>query len=171
MSYQKFIVRISSFAVTLLFGIVAVDFGAAYWPPVEPGLLAQRQVFHPEIPCGAGLSGGDFGPNNDYESRPGDLAPSIPKATSDISSLKVLSKPKPSYTDEARQNGVEGTVILRVTFLASRHIGTVSVVKGLPYGLTERAVAAARNIQFDPVSENGRQISVTKQVEYTFSIY
>lgn len=85
--------------------------------------------------------------------------------------LKILAKPKPSYTDSARQNQVQGTVILRVTFLASGGIGSISPVKGLPNGLTEQAIAAARSIRFEPAKRNGIGQTVTKQVEYTFSIY
>ena len=85
--------------------------------------------------------------------------------------LKILAKPKPSYTDAARQNQVQGTVILRVTFLASGGIGSISSVKGLPNGLTEQAIAAARSIRFEPAKRGGIGQTVTKQVEYTFSIY
>jgi TonB family protein len=66
---------------------------------------------------------------------------------------------------------VQGTVILRVTFLASGQVGSISPVKGLPNGLTEQAIAAARSIRFEPAKNNGVAQTVTKQVEYTFSIY
>lgn len=86
-------------------------------------------------------------------------------------SIKILSKPRPGYTDSARQANVQGTVILRVTFLANGSIGGISAVKGLPNGLTEQAIAAARRISFQPATVNGVPQSVTKQIEYTFSIY
>jgi|CXWL01.1.fsa_nt_gi TonB family protein len=85
--------------------------------------------------------------------------------------LKILGKPRPGYTDAARQNNIQGTVILRVTFLASGQIGSISPVKGLPNGLTEQAIAAARRISFEPAKTNGVGQSVTKQIEYSFSIY
>lgn len=85
--------------------------------------------------------------------------------------LKILSKPRPGYTDAARQNNVQGTVILRVTFLGSGQVGSISAVKGLPYGLTEQAIAAARRMTFEPAKRDGIGQSVTRQVEYTFSIY
>jgi len=85
--------------------------------------------------------------------------------------LKILSKPRPGYTDAARQNNVQGTVVLRVTFLGSGQIGSISAVKGLPNGLTEMAIAAARRINFEPAKVNGIGQSVTRPVEYTFSIY
>lgn len=85
--------------------------------------------------------------------------------------LQILSKPRPSYTEAARSENIEGTVILRVTFLASGKIGAVTPVKRLPNGLTDEAIEAAKQIEFEPAVENGRPVSVTKQVEYTFSIY
>ena len=85
--------------------------------------------------------------------------------------MKILSKPRPGYTDAARQNNIQGTVILRVTFLASGQIGSISSVKGLPNGLTEQAIAAARRISFEPAKKDGLGQTVIKQVEYTFSIY
>jgi TonB family protein len=85
--------------------------------------------------------------------------------------LFILSKPRPSYTEAARENNVQGTVRLRVTFQADGTIGTVEAVNSLPYGLTEQAKAAARQIQFKPKEVNGKPITVTKFVEYGFAIY
>ena len=85
--------------------------------------------------------------------------------------LKILSKPRPGYTDAARTAGIQGTVILRVTFNANGSIGTISPVKGLPSGLTEKAIAAARGISFEPAKRDGVGQTVTKQIEYSFSIY
>ncbi|CAN5367190.1 hypothetical protein BH10ACI1_BH10ACI1_22780 [soil metagenome] len=86
-------------------------------------------------------------------------------------SVTITSKPKPRYTDAARQNNVQGTVTLRVTFNANGTIGSVSPVNSLPYGLTEQAISAAKQIQFEPAMRNGQAYSVTKQVQYNFTIY
>ncbi|HEX8288110.1 MAG TPA: TonB family protein [Pyrinomonadaceae bacterium] len=85
--------------------------------------------------------------------------------------MRIVSKPRANYTDAARQNQVQGTVTLRVTFLASGQIGSISPVSGLPYGLTEQAIAAARQIRFEPQMVNGSPVAVTKQVQYSFTIY
>jgi len=85
--------------------------------------------------------------------------------------FKLISKPKPPYTDAARQNAVTGTVRLRVIFLASGQIGSISPVSGLPYGLTEQAIAAARGIKFEPAKKNGVPITSSKIMEYSFTIY
>ena len=85
--------------------------------------------------------------------------------------MKVLFKPKATYTDDARQNAIQGTVTLRVTFLANGSIGAITVVGGLPNGLTEQAIAAARSMKFEPQKINGVAQTVTRQVQYTFTLF
>ena len=116
---------------------------------------------------GSGLGDG----NGSGTGTGGSGVPPPPKRVGVTQALKILSKPRPGYTDAARQNNVQGTVILRVTFLASGQVGSISAVKGLPNGLTEQAIAAARRINFEPKKIDGQGQSVTRQIEYTFSIY
>lgn len=97
--------------------------------------------------------------------------PPPPKKAGPTVGIKILSKPKPGYTDEARQNNVRGVVRVNVTFLANGSIGGVSVVQGLPNGLTEKAIAAARQIRFEPPMRNGEPYSVKKVVVFNFNIY
>jgi TonB family protein len=85
--------------------------------------------------------------------------------------LTILSKARPSYTDLARVYEIEGKVILRVTFLATGEIGSLTPVTTLPFGLTNQAMAAARRITFEPKVVNGTPVNVTRQVEYSFSIF
>lgn len=85
--------------------------------------------------------------------------------------LKIVSKPTPGYTDDARKNNISGTVRLRVTFSATGQVTNVSVISGLPNGLTEKAIAAARQISFTPEKRNGQAISIAKPIDYTFRIY
>lgn len=85
--------------------------------------------------------------------------------------IGVVLKERARYTEEARQSNIQGTVVLRVTFLANGAIGDVVPIRGLPSGLTEQAVRAARRIAFIPQMRDGNRITVTKMVEYSFSIY
>jgi TonB family protein len=83
--------------------------------------------------------------------------------------LRILSKSTAQYTNEARRNGTAGTVQLRVTFLASGAIGDISPVNSLPDGLTQAAIEAAKGIKFEPATENGTPLTVTKLIEYSFT--
>jgi TonB family protein len=118
-----------------------------------------------------GLGGGNNGGLGPGGDGPGGIGEPPPRRVGVTQALKIISKPRPGYTDPARQNNIQGTVILRVTFLASGQIGSISAVKGLPNGLTEQAIAAARRISFEPAKRDGVGQSITRQVEYTFSIY
>jgi TonB family protein len=80
----------------------------------------------------------------------------------------VGSKPEPSYTEDARRNQITGTVVLKVVFTGKGRVTNINVVSGLSHGLTERAVAAARQIRFIP---DGRKVSMWMQLEYNFNLY
>ena len=80
-------------------------------------------------------------------------------------------KPEPSYTEEARQNSITGTVILKVVFSRNGSITNIRTVSGLPYGLTERVIDAARKIKFIPAIKNGKYVSMWYQLEYNFNLY
>ena len=85
--------------------------------------------------------------------------------------LIVLRKVQASYTDSARQTGVQGSVTLRVVFQADAQIGEIKVLKKLSGGLTDNAVAAARKIKFLPAEIDGKPVDSTKNIVYSFTIY
>jgi len=84
---------------------------------------------------------------------------------------RVLSKPEPQYTEEARKNQITGTVVLRAVFSSGGQVTNIRSVSGLPFGLTERAIAAARQIKFSPAMKDGRAVSMYIQLEYNFNLY
>ncbi len=84
---------------------------------------------------------------------------------------RVLAKPEPQYTEEARRNAVSGSVVLRVVFSRTGEVTNIRAVQTLPFGLTERAIAAARQIRFRPATKNGRSVNVFMQLEYNFNLY
>jgi TonB family protein len=84
---------------------------------------------------------------------------------------KVMTKPEPRYTEAARQDQVTGTVVIRAVFSMSGTVEDITVVSGLPGGLTDRAVQAARQLRFIPAIKDGRFVSVRMQLEYNFNLY
>jgi len=84
---------------------------------------------------------------------------------------RLLSKPEPQYTEEARKNQLSGTVVLRAIFTSSGEVVQIRALSTLPFGLTERAIAAARQIQFVPALKGGQRVSVSMQLEYNFNLY
>lgn len=87
------------------------------------------------------------------------------------SKARVLSKPEPQYTEEARKNQITGTVVLRAVFTSGGQVTNISARSGLPFGLTERAIAAARQIKFVPATKDGHPVSMYIQLEYNFNLY
>jgi TonB family protein len=84
---------------------------------------------------------------------------------------RVLSKPEPQYTEEARRTGITGTVILRVVFSRTGEVTNIRAMQSLGSGLTEKAIAAARQIRFVPAKKNGQPVSMYMQLEYNFNLY
>lgn len=116
-----------------------------------------------------GPGGGGKDPNG---GRPKDdeIIPEV-KVAKVTEPIQILSKPRATYTEQARINVVQGKVILKVTFLASGGIGNIVAVTTLGSGLTEQAIAAARQIKFIPAKVNGKAVSTTKTIEYSFAIF
>ncbi len=85
--------------------------------------------------------------------------------------LKITFRPKPKYTDFARFYEITGSVRIRVTFLNNGTIGSASPFTKLPFGLTDSAIFAAKRLRFEPMIANGKKLSVTKTVVFTFTIY
>ena len=83
----------------------------------------------------------------------------------------ILYKEKAKYTEEARQQKVQGIVVLLATFYANGQLGEIRVIRGLPNGLTEEAIQAAMRIRFQPAHENGVPVTVRAQLEFNFALY
>jgi TonB family protein len=85
--------------------------------------------------------------------------------------VRILTEPQPSYTDEARRAGIEGTVGLLTVFSSDGTLSRILVFKWLPYGLTERAIEAARSLKFVPATKDGHPVSMYYRIEYNFTLY
>ena len=116
-------------------------------------------------PGGGGI-GGSHGNNPDPDD-PDRVYPA-PQVTE---RARVLAKPEPQYTEAARRNAITGSVVLRVVFSRNGEVTNIRAVQALPFGLTERAIAAARLIRFRPATRDGRAVNVYMQLEYNFNLY
>ncbi|HEY7181260.1 MAG TPA: TonB family protein [Blastocatellia bacterium] len=84
---------------------------------------------------------------------------------------KILYREKADYTPDARRARIEGTVVLQIVFGANGDIQDVKVIRGLPFGLTDQAIIAAKKIKFEPAYKNGAPVSVRGSLEYAFNLY
>jgi TonB family protein len=99
-------------------------------------------------------------------SRERPVQPPIAKMTP----AEILSKPAPTYTNEARAKRIEGEVLLEVVFEASGKLHVVRVVHGLGHGLDEAAVHAAEQIRFKPALRDGQPSDSTAVVHIIFQL-
>lgn len=146
-------------ALVLTFCLVAFNFGQTPTPtPKQPaGIGTGSGVGNPS---GSDNGGGELNPPPPPKPLPGGK----------ITPLLILFKPSAVYTPEARENGVQGAVTVRVIFNASGQIGSIATVSGLPDGLTEQAVKAAKQIKFEPQKRGDIAYSVSKTIQYNFAI-
>lgn len=114
---------------------------------------------------GGGEIGGSRGNN------PNDDRDRVYKSPEVSTRPRVISKPEPQYTEQARRDQVTGTVVLRVVFSSSGQVTNIHTVQKLGGGLTEKAIAAARQIRFLPAMRNGQPVSMYMQLEYNFNLY
>jgi hypothetical protein len=82
-----------------------------------------------------------------------------------------LRCPEPSLTRMARAHHVEGVVFLRA-ILTERTAEQIEVVKGLDYGLTDRALAAVRRWRFKPaIGMDGKPVAMQITILVTFGLH
>lgn len=84
---------------------------------------------------------------------------------------KILHHERAHYTKEAREQKIEGRVVLSLMFGADGVIRDIKVESGLPYGLTEAAIEAAKAVRFEPATKDGQPVSVLSKLQYSFSLY
>jgi TonB family protein len=112
---------------------------------------------------GGGPGGGGGGGGEDYNRT---FAPK------DVTQkARIISRPEPQYTEEARKNQISGTVVLRAVLGSNGSVTGIRAVSGLPFGLTEKAISAAHQIRFVPAQKDGRAVSQYIQIEYNFNLY
>jgi TonB family protein len=81
---------------------------------------------------------------------------------------KINSKPSPGYSAEALAHNVRGRVVLSAVLCRSGKVTNVQIIESLPFGMTEKAIEAARQIKFEPAERNGLPVSEVFRLEYNF---
>ena len=96
-----------------------------------------------------------------------------PKSPADDPSIKpavVVRGTRGSYSPLARQNKVQGYVILRLVFGPDGSIPAVTVVKTLPDGMLRQTIFAALRTKFLPKEKDGNPVPITKVMEFGYNI-
>lgn len=82
---------------------------------------------------------------------------------------QILYRVDPDYPVEARQDRVQGVVILEATIGTDGTVGSLRVVSG-PETLRQASIDAVSQWRYAPVMLNGQPVSVTTTVTVSFSL-
>lgn len=110
-------------------------------------------------------------PKGEEQGAKANQPPSVFRANEVSQKATIILKPSPEYTEEARQKGVAGTVSLQAVLDSSGRVAAIRTISGLPDGLTEKAIKAARKIYFLPAMKDGKRVSQYIKIEYNFNVY
>jgi TonB family protein len=109
---------------------------------------------------GSGIGDGEGGGTGGGPYRPG----------SGIEPPRLLHEVKAQYTEEARRQGITGDVLMEVVVRRDGTVGEAHVLKGLGYGLEQRAIDAVRQWRFAPAQRKGVPVDVLVQVAVEFTL-
>jgi periplasmic protein TonB len=90
--------------------------------------------------------------------------------TGDVQKPEKLSSPPPVYTEIARKARIQGVVIVQAIIDENGDVTNVSVLKGLPMGLSEAAEAAVKQWKFKPATLHGKPVAVYFNLTVNFQL-
>jgi protein TonB len=82
----------------------------------------------------------------------------------------VIHRVEPTYTNAARAMRLTGVVVLELIIDERGKVAEATVLRPLGMGLSESALAAARQWRFEPSTLNGRPVSVTYHLTIRFTL-
>jgi TonB family protein len=117
---------------------------------------------------GTGLGegdGGGIGPGSGGGTGGGPYRPG-----SGIEAPHLLREVRADYTEDARQRGLAGDVVLEIVVRRDGTVGDVKILQGLAGGLNDRAVQAVRQWRFTPARRQGVPVDVIVEVAVEFKL-
>jgi len=89
-----------------------------------------------------------------------------------VSLPKVTRQVRAEYTNEARENRIEGVVMLDAVVLPDGAVGDVTVAESLDaiYGLDANAVKAMKQWRFEPGMKDGKAVAVLIHVQMKYTL-
>jgi protein TonB len=82
----------------------------------------------------------------------------------------AVSQPQPRYPEIARRARIQGSVIVEAIIDRNGNVTDVKLRAGLPYGLSEAALAAVKQWKFEPATLNGKKVSVFYTLTVKFAL-
>lgn len=87
-----------------------------------------------------------------------------------VSMPKCTYMPNPDYSEEARKLQVNGTITAEAVVTGEGRVENVRIVRGLPGGLNENAVAAIQTWRCEPATRDDNAVASLVEMEVTFRL-
>jgi TonB family protein len=101
----------------------------------------------------------------------GGIGGGVYKVGGGIAAPQPMSTPDPEYTEAARNAKTQGTCVLWLIVDEQGRPRDIHVVRGLGFGLDQKAIDAVKQWRFQPALKDGRAVSVQIRVEVGFRLY
>jgi TonB family protein len=98
------------------------------------------------------------------------LLQSQPQWNSQAGKPRIIHSDMPEYTKEALDAKIEGTVVLYFLVSMDGTVSDIKVLKGLGYGLDEKAIECLQHWQLSPGTSHGEPISTYATAEINFRL-
>jgi len=83
---------------------------------------------------------------------------------------RIVESTEAPYTESARAQGIEGSVVLMVLVRRDGSVGAASVSEGLEASLDQSALRTVKEWKFAPAMRNGKTVEVVLEVEVRFRL-
>ena len=93
----------------------------------------------------------------------------IQKFPSIVGGLKAISRHL-SYPKRAKENNIQGKVILQFIVTKNGSISYINVKKGLGYGCDQEALKALKSVEIEPGTINGTSVDMPSSVPVFFRL-
>ena len=110
-------------------------------------------------------TGGGIGPGSGGGTGGGPYQPG-----SGIDPPQLVREIRPSYTEAARRQAIEGDVVLELVVRQDGSVGDVKVRRTLGAGLEQKAIEAVRQWRFNPARRRGQPVDVVVEVAVEFKL-
>jgi len=116
-----------------------------------------------------------YGKTADTATAPSEVQPYaapryVPPGGADTEPEVLGGEVRVPYPEEAKRNGIEGSVRLRVTVDFEGKVTEVVILSGPGSGLNEAARAALLRFRFKPATKGGEPVGTTFPYTYTFEL-
>jgi periplasmic protein TonB len=83
---------------------------------------------------------------------------------------ELINRVQPVYPEIARKARVQGVVIVEAIIDKQGNVTDCRILRGLPMGISEAAVAAIQRWKYRPATLNARPVAVYLTVTVTFTL-